>query len=135
MSHAATEQGGAEAAQPSGHADSGKLPTGPEPVSMDVEYTAASQLQPLDDPARQCQVWLRDAVPPSCCLVSDVAASLRFGAVVAGARSGMEVSARYRHLQAMLRTLDSSDWTAVVGALTTARRLVAHHPDALLPHV
>lgn len=38
-------------------------------------------------------------------------------------------------IQAMLRDLDSSDWTTVVGALTTARQLVAHHPDILLQHL
>lgn len=83
-------QGGA-GAQHSGHADSARLPTGPEPVVMDVDYAPASQLQPLGDPSQQCQVMLRD--------------------------------------------LGSSEWTAVVGALTTARQLVAHHSLLLQPRL
>ncbi len=40
---------------PSGGA-AGKLPSGPEPVSADVEYTPAAQLQPLDSPEQECRV-------------------------------------------------------------------------------
>lgn len=42
-------------ATPSGDA-AGKLPSGPEPVSADVEYTPAAQLQPLDSPEQECRV-------------------------------------------------------------------------------
>lgn len=42
-------------AAPSGDA-AGKLPTGQEPFSADVEYLPAAQLQPLNGPAAQCQV-------------------------------------------------------------------------------
>lgn len=47
----------------------------------------------------------------------------------------MQTGLMHIGMQAMLRDLDSSDWTTVVGALTTARQLVAHHPDVLLQHL
>lgn len=34
----------------------GALPTGPEPVSVEVEYTATADLQPLPEPEEKAQV-------------------------------------------------------------------------------
>ena len=117
-------------ARPSSGGDHGTLPTGAEPISMDVEYMPASQLQPLDDPAHACQVcfstgasdWRPD--PDPACLSAHIPRAL-----------SMQTGVTCLGIQAMLRDLDSSDWTTVVGALTTARQLVAHHPDVLLQHL
>jgi hypothetical protein len=101
---------------------------------MDVEYMSASQLLPLDDPGRACQVGVACGVMSHHCLGNQTQACC-----CQKACNGFLYDKTHARvctcMQAMLRGLDSSDWTAVVGALTTARQLVAHHPSTLLPHL
>ena len=90
----------------------GKLPDGPEPIVVDVDYVASSQLLPfeLNTISEQLQVshlyaqWLL-----------------------------FEFRQSLLYLQAGLQHLESKDWTEAIQGLNTVRQAAIHHKHTLEP--
>lgn len=85
-----------------------RLPTGPEPTAVDVEYIATDQLQPVEDASEALQVR--------------------------GTRR-MDLTLYLNQPQRVLQDLTASDWFAACQNLTLLRQLCAHHSELVQPHM
>ena len=103
-----------------------KLPTGPEPASVDVEYLDSADLQPVSEPrtAAQVQPGCMLFLPGTC---SKQQAQLSRTDNAHALRTGVHDS------QACETGLRSKVWTDAIAALNTLRALVVHHPDVVRP--